>query len=82
MGFVVAALLFAGAFFVWYYNQTHVSSYLLIPLLDRIPSLRGDPEAQAEWSWRITFGLAVFVLVANVVAQVCRAGRKRSDETE
>ena len=64
--YLVPLLLVATAGFVWNYNETHTSSYMLLPLLDSIPSLRGDLEAQAAWSWKFIGGLGVLVLLFNL----------------
>jgi hypothetical protein len=81
-GYILAALLLGGGYYVWHFNETHATTYLLIPLLDNVPALRGDIEAQAEWSWRIVVGLGIFVLVATVVGQVRRATRRRDEPDE
>lgn len=77
MGYFVAILLFAGSFYVWYYNDTHTNSYLLFPLLDAIPSLRGNLEAQAEWSWRIGVGVGLFVLLLTIATSLRRASIRK-----
>lgn len=78
MGYFVAALLFGGSFYVWYYNDTHTNSYLIFPLLDAIPSLQGDFDAQAEWSWRIGVGVGLFVLLLTIATSVRQASSRRA----
>lgn len=80
MRYLVPVLVFAAAAFVWHYNATHDDSWLLFPFLDAIPSLRGDMEAQAEWSWRIMAGIGLLSLILTIVGDVRR--RKRSGSTE
>lgn len=82
MGYIVAALLFGGAYYVWHYNGTHTDSFLLIPLLDAIPSLTGDRAAQGEWSFRIVLGVAIFVLGLTVVTHARRLARRLSEPKE
>ena len=82
MGYVVAVILFGTSYFVWYYNETHTNSYLYIPLLDVVPALRGDIEAQAEWSWRIGVALGVIVLVLAILRTIRRLLRKEPSEEE
>jgi hypothetical protein len=82
MGYVVAVILFATSYYVWYYNDTHTNSFLYIPLLDAVPALRGDIEAQAEWSWRLGVGLGVFVLALTIALHVRRAFTKKTEQEE
>ena len=77
---VLLITIFAGAWFVWHYNETHTDSFMLMPLLDHIPSLRGDIPAQAEWSWRVVALVGVLVLILNVVTHARSASRKGDDE--
>jgi hypothetical protein len=74
----VPLILFVTAGAVWYYNSSHTDSALVIPLLDLIPSLRGDIHAQAAWSWRIVAGLGGIVLLINLVT----GGRRKQDAEE
>jgi len=67
--YLVPLFLFAVAGFVWHYNQTHTGSFMLLPLIDGIPSLRGDLPAQATWSWRIIAGIGILVLVINLMTE-------------
>ena len=76
-GFVVAALLFGVAWYVQHYNATHSDSYMLLPLLDGIPSLQGDIPAQADLSWKIVAAVGVVVLIANTVTVINRARRRK-----
>jgi hypothetical protein len=82
MGYVVAVILFATSYYVWYYNDTHTNSYLYIPLLDYVPSLHGSIEAQAEWSWRIGVALGVVVLVLAILRTIRNLLRKEPADGE
>ncbi len=82
MGYVVAALLFGGAYYVWHYNHTHSDSFLIFPLLGWVPSLEGNLPAQAEWSFRLVLAVAIFVLVMNVVAHARRLSRRKAEPEE
>lgn len=70
--YTVPVLLFAAAGFVWYYNQNHADSFMLLPFLDAVPSLRGSLAAQAAWSWRIIGGVGLLVLIVNVMSEKWR----------
>lgn len=78
MRYLVPVLLFGVAAFVWHYNETHEGSWLLVPFLDAIPSLRGDRDAQAEWSWRIMAGIGLLSLILTIAQDVRH--RRRSPE--
>ncbi|MBX3274205.1 MAG: hypothetical protein KF729_28315 [Sandaracinaceae bacterium] len=82
MRYLVPVLLFGVAGFVWHYNGTHEDSWLLFPLLDLIPPLAGDRDAQAQWSWRIFAGLGALVLIANVLGDLRRARVPRAKVDE
>lgn len=77
MRYVVPILFFAAAGFVWHYNSTHDSSWLLVPFLDLVPSLAGDLDGQAEWTWRILAGLGGVLLLWTIGQDVRGASRRR-----
>ncbi len=74
MRYLVPVLFLVGAAFVYYYNETHDSEWLLFPFLDAVPSLRGNRDAQADWSWRIFAGIGAIILISTVVQDL--RGRK------
>jgi len=75
--YVVPILFFAAAGFVWHYNSTHDSSWVLVPFLDLVPALADDLDAQAEWTWRILAGIGGVMLLWTIVQDVRRASRSR-----
>lgn len=79
MRYLVPVFLFAVAAFVYWYNVSHTDSYLLFPLLDMIPSLRGDLEAQADWSWKIMAGIGVISLIATILGDVRKRARAKDE---
>ena len=80
--YVVPALLFVAAWYVWHYNATHDGSFMLFPPLGWIPALRDDIPAQAEWSWRLIAAVAAVVLALNVGSHVRQARRKPGQDDE
>jgi hypothetical protein len=70
--YVVPVILFAAAAFVWHYNATHDDAWLLFPFLDLIPSLEGQKDEQADWSWKILAGLGALTLLIAIVGDVRR----------
>lgn len=70
--YTVPVLLFAAAGFVWYYNQNHTDSVMLLPFLDALPNLRGNLAEQAAWSWRLIAGVGLLVLVINIMTEKWR----------
>jgi hypothetical protein len=73
-------LLVVGAF-VWYYNSSHGgTSYLMLPLLDRVPALENDVHAQAQWSWRVVVGLGVCWLFFSFVTGRGRSAPHNDDD--
>ena len=77
MRYLFPVVVFAVAAYVWHYNDTHTDSWLLVPFLDRIPSLEHDPDGQAEWSWRIVAGIGVLSLVWTIVQDLRHRSRSR-----
>lgn len=77
MRYLVPLLLLGAAAFVWHYNATHEGSWLLFPFLDAIPSLRGDRDAQAEWSFRIVAAIGLVSLVVAIAQDVHRRRAER-----
>jgi hypothetical protein len=78
MRYLVPVILFAVAAYVWHYNDSHTDSWLLVPFLDRIPSLANNPDGQAEWSWRIIAGIGVIAFLTTVIQDVRNRQRSRT----
>jgi len=73
-------ILFVVAGYVWNFNNTHADSALLFPLLDLIPALEGDVEAQADASWKVFVGVGVFVTFMSLWDQIRHGGKKSAGE--
>jgi hypothetical protein len=73
--YILPALGLAGATYVWHYNTTNRgTSALLLPLLDLVPSLRGNIDAQAMWTWIVAFAIVGIVLAVTVLGHVKERG--------
>ena len=77
--YLVPLIVFAAAGSLWHYNGTH-ESYLIFPLLNAVPELAGDYNAQAAWSWRIIAGIGVVDLVLNIIGDVRNQFRRATAE--
>ena len=73
-------VLFVMAAYVRNFNQTHVDSALLFPLLDYVPSLKGDLVAQADASWKFFAVLGGVVTVASLYDQIRHGGKASGEE--
>jgi hypothetical protein len=72
---------FGMAAYVWNYNQTHTGSMLLFPLLNEVPSLKGDFQAQADASWKIFTALGGVLALWSLWDQI-RRPRNSDDEQQ
>lgn len=77
--YITPLFLFGSAAYVWHYNLSHDSSMMMLPLLDAIPQLAGDPRAQADLSWKILAGLGAILLLLSLASEL-RGKPKQDDE--
>ena len=80
MRYIAPIFLFIVAGYVWYYNDTHTGSVMILPLLDLIESLEGDLQAQAQVTWKIVAGIGAVALFFAIFYDIRRSLRKKEED--
>ena len=81
MRFFTPFFLFAIAGYVWYHNSTSTGSILLFPFIEMIiPSTKGDPATQGEYSAYLFGVLGVLFSLRALISM--RRGGGHGDQDE
>jgi hypothetical protein len=68
---ISVVLLGATTGYAYYHNTTNADRKLVVPFLDVVqPSLRDDPQALGDLSWKVLAGVTALFLVLAIVAEV------------